>query len=356
MDYSFLGKQVDLGRIDGELRQLWETDDASTKASLVNFALYNEDPRALADNHSLVARLTREHACRALLIAVDRGKTTPAARAWITAHCQLSNGDRAICSEQLAFLLDAGGAEMIRNVVFAHLDSDLPLVFWWQGDFSDAFEDRLYSIIDRLIIDSGSWSRDPAGQFARLQAAHEDPSSRFVVNDISWTRSFHMRQGLAHCFEDTPSLNALPTVDRLRLAVAGHRRVAGLMLVAWIAARLGRGIVIARGNVRLTSSQPDLPDIRVEVANDPAADVCIGSLELSGPQCRFLLQHDPGGSHLQILSATPGHEMRHVIPADHEDEADLVSEQLQRAGVNRLYFEMIPGLRRLLEGLPTTTP
>ncbi len=348
MDFSFLGKSVELGRIDGELRHLWETDDASTKASLVNFALYNEDPRSLADNHQMVARLTREHACRALLIAVDRDQPAPAARAWITAHCQLANGDRAICSEQVAFLIGGGGAEMIRNVVFAHLDSDLPLVFWWQGDFSDAFEDRLYSIIDRLIIDSGSWSRDPAGQFARLQQAHEDPSSRFVVNDISWTRSFHMRQGLAHCFDDAPSLRALPTIDRLQLTVAPHRQVAGLMLVAWIAARLERGITTDGSDVRLTDHHGQTPDIRVEVVDDPKPGVCIRSLELSGPGCRFQLHHDLGDSHLQLLSDTPGHQMRHVIPADHEDEADLVSEQLQRAGVNRLYFEMIPGLRRLL--------
>ena len=348
MELSFLGKPVELGRIDGELRALWETDEASSKASLINFALYNENPDALATNHEMVARLTREHACRALLIAVDRSKTAPAARAWITAHCQLKNGDRAICSEQVAFLIDAGGAEMIRNVVFAHLDSDLPLVFWWQGDFSDAFEDRLYSIIDRLIIDSGSWQRDPAAQFARLEKAYQDPSSRFVVNDISWSRSYHMRQGLAHCFDDLPSRSCLSKINRLNLVVSDNRRTAGLMLVAWIAARLARGIEHVGDAIQLVAG--DQQTIEVEVGTDSQPGCCIRSLALTGPKCRFHLHHDHGSSHLRIEAETPDHDMRHVIPADHDDEVDLVSEQLQRAGINRLYFEMIPALRKLLAG------
>lgn len=343
MDLSFLGKPVELGRIEGELRALWETDEASTKASLVNFVIYNETPESLAANHELVARLTHEHACRAMLVAVDKTSATRGARAWITAHCQLKDGSHAVCSEQVAFLVEGGGAETIRNVVFAHLDSDLPLVLWWQGDLSDAFEDRLYSIIDRLIIDSGTWQRDPAAQFARLQEAYEDRSSRFVVNDISWTRSYHLRQGLAHCFEDLAARACLPKINRLEFDIPEHRRTAGLMLIAWIAARLGREIENNGAGIRLVAE--DLPAVDVEVLTHPGPGC---RLELTGPECRFQLLHEPGASHLRIEVDVADHEMRHVIPADQEHEADLVSEQLQRAGINRLYFEMIPGLRKLL--------
>ena len=75
----------------------------------------------------------------------------------------------------------------MRNTVFAHLDSDLPLVFWWQGELSDVFEERLYSRIDRFIFDSRHWSR-PETQFLRLNAAIGDGDGSFIPHDLSYTR------------------------------------------------------------------------------------------------------------------------------------------------------------------------
>ena len=79
----------------------------------------------------------------------------PGARAWIQAHCQINRrGEKSVCSEQISFFLTGRSPGLLRNVVFAHLDSDLPLAFWWRGEFSDAFEERLYSRIDRLLFGS----------------------------------------------------------------------------------------------------------------------------------------------------------------------------------------------------------
>ena len=38
-----LGIPVEVGAIDGELKKLWEADEASTNASLMNFLVYTED-------------------------------------------------------------------------------------------------------------------------------------------------------------------------------------------------------------------------------------------------------------------------------------------------------------------------
>lgn len=48
---KYLGMPVEVGAIDGELKKLWEADEASTNASLMNFLVYTEDP---SDRKSVV--------------------------------------------------------------------------------------------------------------------------------------------------------------------------------------------------------------------------------------------------------------------------------------------------------------
>ena len=79
-----LGREVPVGSIDKELRKLWEEDEARTNASLMNLAVYSEAPGALEKNSAVVRELTAEHACRALLIGIDRNATEASIRAWIS--------------------------------------------------------------------------------------------------------------------------------------------------------------------------------------------------------------------------------------------------------------------------------
>ena len=114
-----LGMPVEVGAIDGELKKLWEADEASTNASLMNFLVYTEDPTKLQKNSETIQKLTRENACRAVLIAMDRKATEAKVEAWITAHCHLAHGKKSICSEQIAFLLHGKSMGRLRNTVFA---------------------------------------------------------------------------------------------------------------------------------------------------------------------------------------------------------------------------------------------
>ena len=123
-----LGREVPIGGIDKELHKLWAEDDARTNASLVNLAVYSEKPGSLVENSRAMRELTREHACRALLIGIDREVEETSIKAWITAHCHLSHGQKSVCCEQIAFALTGRATGRLRNTVFAHLNSDLPYV------------------------------------------------------------------------------------------------------------------------------------------------------------------------------------------------------------------------------------
>ena len=54
-----LGVPVEISRIDHELKKLWqESEGAMTRASLMNLAVYSEEPGSLNSNTQLMARIT----------------------------------------------------------------------------------------------------------------------------------------------------------------------------------------------------------------------------------------------------------------------------------------------------------
>src|SRR5579864_2747757 len=99
-----LGRPGEIGKIDKELKKIWrEGEGAMTRASLINLAIYSEEPHSLENNTQLIARITENHACRALVIGVNRQSKENRVDAWINAHCHVTRaGSRQICSEQIS--------------------------------------------------------------------------------------------------------------------------------------------------------------------------------------------------------------------------------------------------------------
>ena len=85
---------------------------------------------------------------------------------------------------------------LVPNIVFAHLDSDLPLYLWWQGEFYDPIDSQLWSWVDRLIYDSREW-HDVPKQLALLETAQRQARQRVILCDLNWTRLFRVRLALA---------------------------------------------------------------------------------------------------------------------------------------------------------------
>jgi glucose-6-phosphate dehydrogenase assembly protein OpcA len=346
-DLSILGQEVPLGRVDRELKKLWDTDDAKTRASLMNFAIYSEKAEDLARNNRLLEQITSTHACRALLILTLPGGDPPRARAWINALCRPYQGKEVVCSEQLSFVLEGGNAAQVQNTVFAHLDSDLPLAVWWQGDLTSNFEERFYSEINRLFIDSSAW-KDPATAFAKLETAYGAPTSDFEVHDLSWTRSHYIRSALAGCFQSTLALSRLPDVERIEITHAPGQRTSALLVAAWIAERLAYALIEAESGVRF--AKPTGETVTLDLQEGPSG-YCIQRLALVGPGMKTEVKRDPSCSFVRVCAHCGEHESSEMLPADAETESELISGQLSRAHGTSLYIEMVPLLREMLAKL-----
>src|SRR2546429_3066667 len=237
-NYS-LGFQVELNKIDSELKKLWaQGEGAMTRASLVNLAVYSEAPGSLKKNTQLIAKIAENHACRAIVIGADCKTKENRIEAWISAHCHISRtGSKQICSEQISFLLEGPCANLLPSIVFSHLDSDLPFYLWWQSEFREPMARQLWAWVDRVIYDSQTW-KDFRAQMRLVESAQKEAKQRIVLCDLNWTRLDRVRFALAQFFDHPASHHRLAKIKKVRIDYASGFRSTALLFVGWFAAQL----------------------------------------------------------------------------------------------------------------------
>ena len=346
--HAELGIEVPVHAIDRELHKLRTQDESRTHASLINLVVYSEKPGALLENSAIVRHLTREHACRAILVEVDPDQPIPGIQAWITAHCHLDHGRRSVCCEQIALHLTGKVTGRFRNTVFAHLDSDLPLVFWWQGELSGIFSERLVSVIDRLIIDSSSWV-DPAESFRKIdEASHSN--SDLILQDHAWSRTWQFRLGVASIFDDPTAQRAIAEIDRVEIAYHPDHRNSALQLLAWLAVQAGWSDAKRDGGKtakNFSFVSPAGITIEAQLREDAAAPP-ISMLVLRAGDRSAVISQAAGSAHVERRIEAPGYKASSLSPIDPVSAGDLVAMQLSRGGKNSLFSKILPRFRAML--------
>ena len=337
--YSELGKEVPVSQIDSELRGLWERDEAQTNASLMNLVVYSERPGGLLENSRIINELTQENACRAILVEIERDEE-PSLRAWITAHCHLANGHKSICCEQISFRLTGRVTGRFRNTVFSHLNSDLPLVFWWQGELSDVFTERLASVMDRLIVDSSKW-QDVPRSFERINEAVEG-NTTLVVQDLAWTRCWQYRVGIAGLFDDTVAQTILGKIEKVRIRHSPGNRNTAVQILSWLSVQAGWKHA---GDFSFTTKDGTNVNASLEPDDESAP---VGLVEISSGETTVRVSREKGSSHLLREIESGAYHVSSLSPADPEPSADLVAQQLSRGGKNSLFLKILPVFLDLL--------
>jgi glucose-6-phosphate dehydrogenase assembly protein OpcA len=331
------GMPVEIGKIDRELKRLWqEGEGTATRASLMNFAVYCEGVEMMRQTTDLIAQITRDHACRAILIGLDPETAGASVQASISAHCHLSRaGAKHICCEQISFLLGKEGLALIPSIVFSHLDSDLPLYLWWRGELPAQSEEQLWSRVDRLLFDSQTWPR-PADQYELLRASIEPASPHMTLCDLNWTRSLYLRQAVAQIFDHPEYLEALGGLNAVEIVHAPGMRTTALLLAGWIAAQL--------------QWTPDGNPLRfldregngVAVTLREAPGRAFGSLRLSAGETTFLVAHREGSSFLHADIRLPGNrESHYLMPGGRDDLVSLLNDELMSGGKHKVYLKAV---------------
>ncbi|MDQ3199419.1 MAG: glucose-6-phosphate dehydrogenase assembly protein OpcA [Verrucomicrobiota bacterium] len=339
------GLPVEVGQIARELKNLWDAGDGvMTRASLINLAVYSEAPDSLGKNTAIIARLTEDHACRAIVIAADPNAKANRVEAWISAHCHVSRaGSKQICSEQLSFSLQGKQCGLLRNIVFAQLDSDLPLYLWWQGELHDPIDPQLWAWVDRVIYDSQTW-QDFGGQMQLVESAQHEARHRIVLCDLNWVRLVHLRLAVAQFFDHPATYHHLSEIKSFEIEHAPGFRSTALLLTGWLAGQLQWE---RSGNSLGFHRADGAGKIAIKLREQKGEP--IGGCQITTDSAEFRIEHRPGADLLDVFfGRTGGRKMRQVLPAGKNDVVELMQEELMRGGPHRVYLRAVEKVRDLL--------
>ena len=201
----------------------------------------------------------------------------------VQVECFPSGEGRQICTETIRIKLNGRRAAAPASVVQPLLLPDLPAFLRWRGlpPFGDETFEGLIDVVDRLIIDSTEWPDLPES-YGPLTGIFD----RVAVSDIAWARTSRWRPMLASLWPD------IARVERIR--VTGTAAQAHL-LAGWLRSRLRH---------------------TVELEHERAAR--LEGVELDGEPAPF-------------------------PPGDPPSGADLLSEELDKFGRDRIYEDAVRG-------------
>ena len=330
---------VDVAQIERQLHELWqmaaesEKDPAQraiTRASLFNFVAVCETDAARDHATETISTLTTRDPCRAIVLLAKPAESKSEISASITAHCHLAGGGRKqVCCEQIAIEATGRSVGHLAGAVLPLLESDLPTVIWWQGNFlqqPDLFR-RLSGVADRLIFDTSLWP-DGKNQFAAIRAAVESHRHTMFA-DLSWTRLGLWRKLAAELFDEPHCRNEL---DRLEGVEIVHGRGPGarlraLLFASWVAAQLNWPARDAAARIQLTGRD-----------DDDATAVGILSIKLKSPAASFTIHKNYGeraaSATVEMPNACGLPRKRAFWPTD---DASLLSQELDQSARHVVY-------------------
>ncbi len=343
LDTAAFGTPVEVTGIAKELKKLWQADQTRTRASLINFAIICQGAPAMQENTELLSRFVRNHAFRALLIGIEPGAMESSVQAWVNAHCYLPKaGAKHVCCEQISIFVQGNVRELLPNLLFSQLDYDLPLTLWWRCDCPEQVDPEVWRWVDRLVFDSQSW-REPGKQLAAMrQAVH---SSRTVLCDLNWMRTLYLRQALAQMFDIPDGLAELQRLRRVSITHAPGARSTAILLLGWFAAQLGWSAHDSGGN-RLTFTADEN---RIICELNEAAGPSISRVLLESNALHVSAENPPQADRLTFaVNWKDGRSIGHMMPADSDDLADILDEELASGGHHRVYLKALAAAESLL--------
>jgi glucose-6-phosphate dehydrogenase assembly protein OpcA len=345
---------VDVAQIERQLHELWQlaaesAQDPSqhqiTRACLFNFIAFCETDAELNQATETLSTLTSRHPCRAIVLLAKPNEPHDELSASISAHCHLAGGGRKqVCCEQISIRASGKSTQQLASAVLPLLESDLPTVIWWQGNFlaRPASFQRFIAVVDTLIYDTSKWESPEVFLSALSRVAIDHRRCGFV--DLSWTRLELWRKLTAECFDGPQCRPALEQIRSIEVAygIRPGGRLRALLYGGWLAAQLRWTPQDAAMKIRLDSRK-----------DTEATAVGLLSVELQADDATICVRKNPGE-----LTASAQVDMAKVCGLPRKrafwptDDASLLSQELDRAAPDSVYQWALAMAAALVTFLP----
>ncbi len=367
-------QETEVGKLEAELSALWRTaggdpvaESAVTRARAFTLLIFVESEDAAREVSNLVAEVTRQNPCRTIIMTVEPQASPAGLKAWVSAHCHLPiGGEKQVCSEQVTLQARGDNGRELVSVVVPLLVSGLPVHLWWRaGSFSPpSYFDQVLRATNHVIVDSARFP--PVGTHLQdLANWIRVFAGRTRVTDLNWSRITPWRELLAQCFDSPNSRPYLERISTVRIEYEMEsarlltQRAQGLLLMGWLASRLGwefvRSEVRGRGQPRSfhfkSGSRPLLVDRVLKQVEGCGAGVCF-SIELTSEKpnsARFLLTRGIDGRAVHTLAEIPGlPPLRRTARLEVLQEVESLNDELMLTARDHVFEETLNLLAQMV--------
>lgn len=180
-----------------------------------------------------LAGVGRYHASRLVVLSYDPDRTRLDARAVVSTDAEPAEGELGLLRETVTVEIGARHLDDLVTIVDPLVVTDLATLLWSPHGHPEAV-DELLGLAQTVLVDSldePSW-REAIGRACELR-------KRAYVVDLAWLRSTPWRERVAAAF-DSPAMRV--ELKRLETVSVRHHpdsTVAAMLLVGWLASRLG---------------------------------------------------------------------------------------------------------------------
>jgi glucose-6-phosphate dehydrogenase assembly protein OpcA len=270
----------------------------------------------------------RYHASRLIVLSYDPHRERLDARTSVAAEDDPKPGELILLHETVIVEIGERHLDDLLTIADPLVVSDLPTLLWSPHGHPEAV-DALLPLAQAMLLDSVD---EPAWHEAIDRASAL--SERVYVVDLAWLRSTPWRERIAATF-DPPALRAeLETITAITIRHHPDSTVAAMLLIGWLASRLGWRLTPLRSNDDVLSgtAQAERQEIalRLEAAPEQLVRGLAGlSIETaSGIQQRL----DRGTGGLRAYQRDKrGNEHEWTILGASRGEAGILGEGIRQA-------------------------
>ncbi len=302
--------------------------------------------------------------CRIIALCPMAGEDE-GVKAQVSAYCPVQKQSRSslICCEYITLTGTQSALERIAGMIPALLIGELPKFLWWKAtpDLENGLFKRLAGACNSVIIDT-SRSQEPEPELLQVK---ELLDSSIPIADLNWRRLAAWQELTAEAFDPPERRASIQEIDRVTIDYEKGNPTQALMYLGWLASRLQwqpTGYQSEGGEYDIKRIQfvtDGGRKIEAELAAIPTADVgdipgdLIGlrltSTNMNADCCTVLCSETGGCMRMEAGGGAQSCRIQQVTPLFDQKAENLLAQQLQRWGRDRLYEESMAVTANIIE-------
>lgn len=223
-------------------------DSPVQRAHMSNLVIFTDREETAARLSEAIPGIVMLHPARTLLLIGLSGDGKDEIRGVVSVWCQRHRGGPKACCEQVTLHARGPAVEHLPFAVRELVIGDLPTNIWWAvtqpPSLGGPLLHGLAEYAQQIIYDSIGWPEPARGVAATTtwleHFEHAPHNGRWhVASDLNWRRLKYWRRLLAQALDPNTAPDAIASIIEVLVEHGPHAVVQALLLVSWLASRLG---------------------------------------------------------------------------------------------------------------------